>query len=516
VTTAPEYSSSLDARRRARELAELRAGAVVDVLVIGGGVTGAGVALDAASRGLSVALAEKVDLAYGTSRWSSKLVHGGLRYLATGDIGVARESAVERGRLIETIAPHLVRALPNITPLLPGISRKDAVLLRGAHLVGDGLRKVAGTRRAIFPRPRRMGPGEVLVYAPTTRRAGLRGGVVFWDGQLVDDARLVVAIARTAASYGARVITRCAADEVTGTGARLTDTLTGESFGVNARAVINATGVWAEDVAPDISLRPSRGTHLVFSQRTFGGLRASLTFPALGYRNRYVLAMPAPENRVYLGLTDVEQAKPFPDVPQASEDEIDYLLSGINNALDIKVNRRDVLGTFTGLRPLLNTGGEHTSDLSRRHAVHRSPNGLVTVVGGKLTTYRRMAEDAVDALGLGVGPSRTSTIPLVGARGGEVIDEHVPAGLARHLRARYGTEAAAVLAAGGDDPTLLEPVAPGLETIGAELVFALRHEGALDAEDLLDRRTRVGLVAADRERVQPLAEKLVADQGRHS
>lgn len=501
--------TSLNADRRARELAELGNGPV-DVLVIGGGVTGAGVALDAAGRGLSVVLAEKHDLAFGTSRWSSKLVHGGLRYLASGHIGIAHESAVERGILIEHTAPHLVHPFPQLVPLLPGVSHAAAAMVRAGFLAGDALRVAAGTSRHTLPRSRRITRAEVRRLAPTVRADRLRGGYVYWDGQLTDDARLVVAIARTAAAHGARVLTRCAAEQATGSGAVLRDTMTGTRYPVDARVVINATGVWAGQVAAGVTLRPSRGTHLVLPQDRFGGLSAGLTVPVPGERNRYVMALPAPGGRVYVGLTDEEQPGEIPDVPRATDAEIDFLLATVGSALTEPLTRDDVLGTYSGLRPLLDTGDGRTADVSREHAVLTAPDGLVTVVGGKLTTYRRMAEDALDtalaATHLDALPCRTKRLPLVGAASRvELAQLRAPQRLVR----RYGTEALAVLAE-ATDPASLEPIAPGIDTTPAELRFGVRHEGALDEGDLLDRRTRIGLGTDDRARALPAARDALA------
>ncbi|TAM90237.1 MAG: glycerol-3-phosphate dehydrogenase/oxidase [Jatrophihabitans sp.] len=497
--TGPGAGSALNADRRERELATLEDGPV-DVLVVGGGVTGAGVALDAASRGLSVILAERHDLAFGTSRWSSKLVHGGLRYLASGAVGIAHESAVERGILMTRTAPHLVSAMPQVVPLLPSVSRGRAGLIRAGFLAGDALRAAARTPRSSLPRSRRISEAEVLRLAPTVSVAGLRGGLLAWDGQLVDDARLVVALARTAASFGARVLTRCAASEVGGSGAVLTDGLGSGEYRVRARMVVNATGVWAGEVAGDVRLRPSRGTHLVLSDAVFGGLRCGLTVPVPGSASRFVFALPAPEGRVYVGLTDEEAPGPVPDVPQPTEAEIDFLLETVSAALAAPVRRADVRGAFAGLRPLLRAGGS-TADLSRRHAVLTRGDGLVTVVGGKLTTYRRMAQDALDAAlavsGVPAGPCRTARLPLVGAG-------PVPAGVPARLARRYGAEAGVVAACGSGDP-----VAPGVETTEAELRFAVTHEGALDVGDLLDRRCRVGLVAQDRAAALPAAQSVL-------
>jgi glycerol-3-phosphate dehydrogenase len=506
-------NASLNAARRIRELEWLDTAGKVDVLVIGGGVTGAGVALDAAARGLTVALVEKHDLAFGTSRWSSKLVHGGLRYLISGHVGIAYESAVERGILMKTTAPHLVHPVPQIAPWLPQARFAQAARLRGAFLGGDVLRTFARTSDDYLPHSRRVSTAELLRYAPTLRPEGMRGGFLTWDGQLYDDARLVVAIARTAALYGARVLTRVAATEVTGRGAVLVDQLTGQRLQVDASVVINAAGIWADQVASGIKLRPSRGTHLVLPQSAFGGLSAILTVPVPGELRRVVMAIPAPDDRVYVGLTDEEAPGPVSDVPQATDAEIDFLLSTINTALQAPLTRSDLLGTYAGLRPLLDTGhhkGEDkTADISRRHAVITSADGLVTIVGGKLTTYRRMAQDALDkALSESAlaarGPCLTHRIPLVGAA--DRIQLAAVRAPSRFIQ-RYGVEAPEVIAG---PPSLLEPIAPGLRTTHAELLFAVRHEGALTEDDVLDRRTRIGLSAADRELARPAVREAFA------
>ncbi|MFD0692361.1 glycerol-3-phosphate dehydrogenase/oxidase [Actinomadura fibrosa] len=516
--------SSLNAARRERELAALP-DEVVDVLVVGLGATGAGAALDAASRGLSVAAVDAHDLAFGTSRWSSKLIHGGLRYLASGQVGVARESAAERGVLMCRTAPHLVRALPFVLPLTPLVSRSQAAVARAGLHAGDALRLAARTPRSALPGPRRLSAVETLRLAPALRPYGLRGGLLSWDGQLADDARLVTALARTAAAHGARILTRCRAVALAGDGALLRDELTGREVAVRARAVVNAAGVWAGGLVDGVRLRPSRGTHLVLRPETLRGLSTGMHIPVPGAAGRFVLVIPQSDGRVYVGLTDEPADGPIPDVPEPSDGEIGFLLDILGSALDVPVRREDVAGAFAGLRPLLDTAGPasadrpgtgagkgpDTADLSRRHAVLTSRDGVVTVVGGKLTTYRRMAEDAVDAAvaarGLAAGPSRTARLPLVGAA--------APARLAvldapRRLVQRYGTEAPLLAALGRDDPALLEPVVPGLPVLGAELAWAVRHEGALDAGDLLDRRTRIGLVAADRAAALPAARALLA------
>ncbi|MER5575871.1 glycerol-3-phosphate dehydrogenase/oxidase [Streptomyces massasporeus] len=504
-TAVPAAGASLSAARRTRELTEATDGRVVDVLVVGLGATGAGAALDAAARGLDVVAVDAHDLAFGTSRWSSKLVHGGLRYLASAQFDVAHESAVERGVLMERTAPHLVRAQPFVLPLTGLVSRGQAALAWAGFRAGDALRLSARTARATLPAPRRLSPVETRHLAPALRPGGLRGGLLSWDGRLTDDARLVTALARTAAARHARVLTRVRALELTASGARVRDELTGEEGEIRARAVINASGVWAGDLVDGIRILPSRGTHLVLRSEHIGPLPAGLHIPIPGETNRFVLVLPQDDGRVYVGLTDEPLDGPVPDVPDVPETDIGFLLDVLGSVLDVPVRRGDVVGAFAGLRPLLDTSGtahggaSRTADISRRHAVLTSPDGVVSVVGGKLTTYRRMAEDAVnaavDARGLAAGPSPTAALPLVGAAAPRALAAlRAP----RHLVQRYGTEAPAVHALAGQNPRLAEPVVPGHPVTGAEVLWALRHEGALDEADLLDRRTRIGLVPADR------------------
>ncbi len=495
--------SALTRARRDRELAEATDGRVVDVLVVGLGVTGAGVAVDAASRGLSVVAVDAHDLAFGTSRWSSKLVHGGLRYLAHGQVGVAHESAVERGMLMTRTAPHLTRPLPMVVPLTPLVGPAQAAVTRAGLTAGDLLRRSALTRREELPRPRRLSRTETLAVAPVLRREGLRGGLLSWDGQLEDDARLVVALARTAAALGARVLTRVRVTDLDGRGAVVRDELTGARSQIRARAVVNASGVWAGTLVPEVALRPSRGTHLVLRASSLPGLGVAVSVPVPGETGRFVFALPQPDGLVYLGLTDEPVDGPLPDVPEPSEAEIGFLLDVAAGEFEHPVHRRDVVGAFAGLRPLLEAQGR-TADLSRRHAVLVSGTGVVTVVGGKLTTYRRMAQDAVDVAvrvaGLAAGPCRTHRLPLVGAAAREELARvEAPSRLVR----RYGVEAPAVLASaravsGLADGELLAPVAAGVPVTLAELLWGATHELALDDGDLLDRRTRVGLVPADR------------------
>lgn len=510
--------TALNAARRTADLTELGDSGHVDLVVIGGGITGTGIALDAASRGLSVVLAEKQDLAFGTSRWSSKLVHGGLRYLATGNVGIARRSAIERGILMTRTAPHLVRAMPQLVPLLPSMGRAQRALVRTGFVAGDALRILAGTRPSVLPRSRRVPAVRATAMVPTVRRDGLDGGLLAYDGQLIDDARLVVAVARTAAQHGARILTRVSAIDATGTSVQLIDQLTGESLSVTARAVINATGVWAGDVDPSITLRPSRGTHLVFDAKTFGNPTAALTIPIPGEINRFVFAMPEQLGRVYLGLTDEDAPGPVPDVPEPTPGEITFLLDTVNTALGTALRRDDVLGAYAGLRPLIDTGPQRpgelprTSDLSREHAVIESASGMFSIVGGKLTEYRHMAEDVVDralaARSITAAPCRTRNLPLVGAAANPVAALRTTSELPGSLVARYGAESPNVIASARcDRPTA--PVADGIDVTRAEFEFAVTHEGALSADDILDRRTRIGLVPGDRKLAAQAAEELL-------
>lgn len=509
--------TALTAARRTRELAEATDGRTVDLLVVGLGVTGAGVALDAAARGLDVVAVDAHDIAFGTSRWSSKLIHGGLRYLANGQVGVAYESARERGILMTRTAPHLVHAMPMLTPLMPMVSRAEGALVNAGLRAGDLLRVSARTPRDVLPRPRRLSATEVLALAPPLRAPGLRGGILAWDGQLEDDARLVVGIARTAAGLGARVLTRARVLSLTGTGAEVRDETTGAVATIRARAVVNATGVWAGSLVPEVSLRPSRGTHLVLRGSALPGLTTAVTAPVPGELNRFVLVLPQPDGQVYVGLTDEPTDGDIPDVPEPTEAEIGFLLDVAGAVFQRPLHRDDVVGAFAGLRPLLDSEGR-TADLSRRHAVLTSSTGVITVVGGKLTTYRQMAEDAVDAAvsaaGLAADPCPTRNLPLVGAAARSALAAvEAPERLVR----RYGAEAPDVLAAAAglvDDP--LRPVAPGSSVTMAELLWAVSHEGALDVDDLLDRRTRIGLVAVDRALAEPAAREALHLAGSHT
>jgi glycerol-3-phosphate dehydrogenase len=484
-------TASLNAARRAAELESLAAGEEVDVVVVGGGISGAGVALDAASRGLSVALLERHDLAFGTSRWSSKLVHGGLRYLEHGEWGLAWESACERARLMSTIAPHLVRPLPFVIPLDAGVGAARSAKTHIGLRIGDGLRIGARTSRRVLPPARRISALEARRLAPALSADGLRGALLSWDGQLEDDARLVVAVARSAAALGARIVTYAGVTAAGEGGVSAVDELTGAAFSVRARHVVIATGVWAGELTPSVALRPSRGSHLLVPAGRLGDPRAAVNVPVPGERGRWVFALPRADGLVAIGLTDVAADGPIPDVPVPSAEEETALLEHASAALEVSLGPGDVCGRYAGLRPLLaDPAAASTADLSRRHAVIEDA-GVLTLVGGKLTTYRAMAQDVVDRLT--DRPCMTRALPLVGAPG-------APGGTPARLARRYGAEAASVAAAGS-----LEPVAPGVPVCEAELRWAVAHELALCPEDLVERRTRAGLVPEWREAAQAAA-----------
>lgn len=506
-------TADLTAARRTRELDLLAGGHEVDVLVVGGGITGVGVALDAASRGLSVALVERGDLASGTSRWSSKLVHGGLRYLAKGDVGVAWESATERAILADRTAPHLIRALPMLVALLPEVSGTAARLTATGLRMGDVMRRAAGTKPARLPRTRHIGAAEAQRWFPALDPTELRGALLSWDGQLEDDARLVVALARTAAGHGALVLPHVRAERLHAGGAEVRDRLGGGTFSLRARHVVNATGVWAQTLAPGISLRPSKGSHLLIGAHRLGDPAAAINVPVPGHFGRFVFALPRPDGLVLVGLTD-ELLGPgeLPDVPAVTAEEERFLLSTLNRALESGLTSDDVVGRFAGLRPLLDGGDRAPADVSRRHAViGEAMGGVLTVVGGKLTTYRRMAQDVVDVIarrpGVAATPCLTTDLPVVGAQPQSGRVPGVPMRLAR----RYGAEAAAVAALADGRPELLAPVAPGLPVLGVELRWAVEREGALTASDVLDGRTRLGLVDAWRAAALPALERFVPE-----
>jgi glycerol-3-phosphate dehydrogenase len=472
--------SYLSRRRREQSMADVQAEAV-DLLVVGAGVTGAGVALDAASRGLSVAVIDKTDLAAGTSRWSSKLAHGGLRYIVAGQIGVAWESAVERNRLVRTIAPHLIQPMKFVIPDLPGYPRGNKALARVGFAIADVLR-VASRTPPVLPRTRWVGGAAARELVPALQD-DVRGAFVTVDGALEDDARLVVAIARTAAMHGAHVLTHTSAMDVRRDGAHVRDELTGDCYDIRARAVVVAAGVWSGGLVTDVPVQPSKGAHVLVRAEALGAPRCAFNILVPGSRNRFVFAVPRPDGTVQVGLTD-DAVDCIDDEPSVTADEEAFLLSTLSSGLRAEVTTADVVGRFAGLRPLLGLArGGTAADLSRRHALLER-DGVFVLVGGKLTTYRRMAQDAVDAvaerLGRG-GACRTATLPLVGA--GPARND-----IDRRLRRRFGSEADEVAACGR-----AERVVEAVPVLDCEIGWAIQAEGALTVADV-ERRLRLDLV----------------------
>ena len=485
---------------RARSLEHL-AGNAVDVLVVGGGITGAGIALDAARRGMSVALLESNDFASATSGYSSKLIHGGLRYLAKGDFPVAWESAVERRWLMESIAPHLIHPLGFVIPDAKIAPRLEGALAGFGTLVYDGLRRATGTSSKTLPRPQLLSAEAVHALVPGVAAQAVRRGWLYWDGQVIDDARLVLGVLRTAASLGAHVVRDARVTEMNETSVRGVDTRTGESLHLQGRVLINATGIWAHDFSDALAMTPSRGTHLVVRSSTLGNPHAAHTVAVPGHFGRYVFVLPQPGGYTYIGLTDQEDRSADGHQPNIPESDIAFLLETVNRTLSVPLRREDVVGSFAGLRPLAHTnhlnGKDGSADISRRHLVHDEPGEPITVAGGKLTTFRKMAEEAVDAAAKRIGnstPCSTKQLPLVGAASRSALGRiKAP----KHLVAAYGTEAAALVQLGNAIPLLKEPLFEGSGIIGAQIYFGLVAEGANCVEDLLQRRTRLGFVPAD-------------------
>jgi glycerol-3-phosphate dehydrogenase len=509
VNSAP---GSLNLAQRTRDLEKLASGAPLDLLVIGGGVTGAGVALDAVSRGLSVALVEKRDLANGTSRHSSKLIHGGLRYLRQFELGLAWESARERHIMMAATAPHLVKPLPFLIPLNQHLGRTMGMLTETGVRVGDAFRRVSGSRHAEMPGTHRIGPDRALELAPGLGRENLRGALMFWDGQAVDDARVVICLARTAATFGARIVTYCAVDRVDGNEVLLRDERNNNTFTVFARHIVNATGVWADTLAPNVTLRPSKGSHLIVRPQDLHFPRAGILTPVVGERARWVGATPTSDGRVIVGVTDDAYDGPLEDEPTVTAGEKKFLLDTLAHALETPLTAADVIGSYAGYRPLLDTGGGNTADLSRQHSLIDSPDGqMTTVVGGKFTTYRKMAEDTVDLVCAKLDhhvACCTAQLPLLGAAAHDMLRKLAQP---RRLVTRYGAEAPAVAQFGMREHGLMEPVAIGLPVLGVELAFGIRHEGALTVDDLLDRRVRLGPVPAERKLAESYAERLLGE-----
>jgi glycerol-3-phosphate dehydrogenase len=513
----PSSALSPDARAEALRALEgsLRDGDELDVLVVGGGVVGTGVALDAATRGLSVGLVEQRDLASGTSSRSSKLVHGGLRYLEMLDFALVHEALEERGLLATRLAPHLVRPVPFLYPLRHVWERP---YVGAGLLLYDGMAMAAKHDMGV-PKHRHLLRKQVARIAPDLRTDELRGAVRYYDCQ-VDDARLVATIARTAASHGAHVATRTKvvgflreADRVIGV--RAIDLETGRQIQVRARVVVNAAGVWTDDIQEmvggrgSLNVQASKGIHLVVPRDRIRSEAGVIT------RTATSVLFVIPWGRHWIiGTTDtpwqLDKAH-----PAASRTDIDYLLAQVNTILREPLDHEDIEGVWAGLRPLARGESEPTSRISREHTVVAPVRGLVMIAGGKLTTYRVMARDAVDAAVASltaaghplVRDSITDRIPLLGASGFEARTNQ-RALLARraglhisridHLLERYGSLVDEVLALIGRRPDLGQPLPGADDYLAVEVVYAVTHEGARHLDDVLTRRTRISVETFDR------------------
>jgi glycerol-3-phosphate dehydrogenase len=519
---------TINAATRSRSLRRMAA-ETHDVVVIGGGVVGAGAALDAASRGLSVALVEARDIAAGTSSRSSKLIHGGLRYLEMLDFALVREALTERSLQLERLAPHLVRPVSFVYPLTHHAWERPYV--GSGLLLYDTMGLGRGRGRGL-PRHRHLSRAAARRHFPSLRPDALIGAVQYWDAQ-VDDARHTLAVARTAVALGAAVATRSQVVDLLReggrvVGARVRDLESSTEIDARAACVVNATGVWTDGIlalaGPEspLRVRASKGVHLVVPKDRIDG------DAGLILRTERSVLFVIPWGRHWIiGTTDTDWHLDLAH-PAASRRDIEYLLDHLNRVLVDPITTDDVEGVYAGLRPLLSGESEATSKLSREHRVSRPAPGLVVVAGGKYTTYRVMAEDTVDAaveqLGRSVPPSCTDRLPLLGADGWPALHNRrhllaagsgLPLASIDHLLGRYGSEIADVLDLIAERPELAS-LLPGTEDyIGAEVVHAARCEGALHLADVLVRRTRMSIECRDRGEAAaaPVARLLAGELG---
>ncbi len=512
MTDVSVRSGALSPQSRQRALADLEA-RELDVLVVGGGVVGTGCALDAVTRGLSVGMVEARDWASGTSSRSSKLLHGGLRYLEMLDFALVKEALKERGLHLQRLAPHLARPVPFLYPLAHRGWERPYV---GAGIALYDVMAMVGAGRAKgLPIHKHMSRRRALRAAPCLKKESLTGAVQYYDG-LVDDARHVMMIARTAAAYGAacanrtEVVTFLRQGERV-TGARLKDLETGREFDVAAKQVINATGVWTDDTQEmvggrgQIHVTASKGVHLVVPKDRI----QSSTGLILRTKQSVLFVIPWGRHWI-IGTTDTPWSLDKAH-PAATAKDIDYVLDQVNSVLRTPLTHEDVEGVYAGLRPLLSGESDATSKLSREHVVAHPAPGLVVVAGGKYTTYRVMAKDAVDeasrALDGRVPESVTHDLPLLGAEGFHAMwnQRHGLAAASglhvtriEHLLRRQGTLIRDLLALVAQDPTLGQPLEGNEDYLRVEVVYAASHEGARHLDDVLARRTRLSIETWDR------------------
>jgi glycerol-3-phosphate dehydrogenase len=503
-----------------------------DVLVIGGGVTGAGVALDAVTRGYSVALVEKTDFASGTSSKATKLVHGGIRYLPNFDFALVHEALVERGLLLQN-APYLVRPLGFVLPLYEGdrhpvgmpFTTPGGIGLRYLLDLGLWLYDILAGKHNIH-RHRHLSRQQVLRYAPTLVTEGLKEGFIYYDAQ-THDARLTLALIRTAAQYGATItnyseVISFVSEGDKLTGARVCDRLSGQEITVQARHIVNATGIFSEQVEaltgaePQVQIEPSKGVHLVLSAQDLQLGDAAIVLPET--EDQRILFIVPWQSRVIFGTTDTGTGDL--DHPAATQQDITYLLKYLNRYLSVHLTEADIISTFAGYRPLMKPRqtAHSTARLSRTHAVLESPSGLVSIGGGKLTTYRRMAQDTVDVLNRRDGSKPvhpTINLPLQGSAGWAVKQRELKSrgeqlGLSAqtidHLGHSYGAEASTILELVAADASLSKRLIEDLPYIKAEIVYGCRYEMAMTPDDVLARRTSITL--EDRQRGAGIVEEV--------
>src|SRR5437763_909928 len=505
-----------------------------DVLVIGGGVTGAGVALDAVVRGYNVALVEKVDFASGTSSKSTKLAHGGIRYLPNFDFALVHEALVERGLLLQN-APFLVHPLGFVLPIYQGDRHPVGMPFTTPGGIGLGLLLdmglwlydlMAGRRTA--GRHHHLSRKNVLKLAPALVTKGLKDGYVYYDGQ-TNDARLTMALIRTAAQYGATItnyteVTSFIREHDRVTGVNIHDRLGDQQLAVHARHIVNATGIFSEEVEALtgteslVRIEPSKGVHLVLSREDLKLGDAAIVLPET--EDKRILFIVPWESRAIFGTTDTGTGDL--DHPTASKEDVAYLLKYLNRYLTVKLTEENIISTYTGYRPLVSPRrpGRATAKVSRTHAVLESPSGLVTIVGGKLTTYRRMAQDTVDVLNRRDGTRvlhPTQSLPLQGSAAWpgakqDIVSKGAALGLSpqtiEHLGQSHGANATQVLDLVVGDPSLAALLIDDLPYIRAEVVYACRQEMAMTPYDVLERRTSITL--EDRQRGLGVVDEVAA------
>ncbi|SIT70926.1 glycerol-3-phosphate dehydrogenase [Burkholderia sp. b13] len=487
---------------REEQLARL-GGDTFDMLIVGGGVTGAYAALDASLRGYRVALVEKSDFASGTSSKSSKMVHGGLRYIEQGNLSLVRHSLLERQRLRRN-ARHLVQRLPFLFPVMERDGVFDKRLAKAFESLLWTYDLAGGWREGILHQ--KLTKAEVLSHCPTFNEAYLTGGFMYFDAR-VDDARLTLTLARTAAFHGAALANHARVAEVTRNAQGRVDGAIvhadGREIRVRAGVVIMATGVWLRDWdgrrkgdAPALQVRPAKGVHVAIPWLKIRN-DCTVTIPVPGRNRRATITRWG--NVSYLGTTDEDYDGNLDNV-YCTRQELDFLLEGARSALKTDLQPHDVVGSIAGCRPLVGPPGGKTIEMRRNHEIHIAPDGLVTIVGGKLTTSRHMAEQTIDAAQTVIGkraPCRTKSAYLLGAAGYDPQAIVASGGLAAHLGERYGTEARFVSDLIDARPSLLAPIVEGLPYSEAEVVYAARHELARSVDDVLSRRTRARLMARD-------------------